>query len=406
MTIHFILSKKADGSYGAVLNSPDTGGIRNVAATSVKYAGGKLNIDVASLSGTYSGMVGKGVITGEWKQQGSSLPLVLTPYKKPETAALKPLLGRWEGKLAPPGSGELTIVFRFETAKDGDLIGFLDVPEQGAKGLALADISLEGSQLVLKVPQVGIDYAGKLSGAGIDGKFRQAGVEFDLDLSKGRYQPPPLSLPVEAVNTLLGKWVGKLDIPGDVLHNIILRFEKTKEGKFFAYWDCPERGTVGSRVADVVLKGDQFSCRIPASSAKYSGKLVKDSISGIYEAGGKQHPLNVTKGGKVEPQVAEVDLPADVMKQLLGRWTCKLGGLSVSFRFEQTPDGKKAIFVDIPEQNVKGLQVLKASMKDGSLWMKMSGSEYTGKITGDKIDGALKLVEQGGATIPLPLTKG
>jgi hypothetical protein len=406
MTIQFILTKKADGSYGAVLNSPDTGGIKNVAATAVKYAGGKLIIEVGSLSGSYTGTVAKGTITGEWKQQGSTLPLVLTPYKKPETAALKPLLGRWEGRFAPPGSGELTIVFRFETAKDGSFVGFLDVPEQGAKGIPVGDVALEGTQLAFKVPSVGVDYAGKLSSTGIDGTFKQGGAEFELDLSKGKYQPPPLNLPAEVVNRLLGKWAGKLDIPGDVLHNIILRFEKTKDGKFFAYWDCPERGTGGSRIADVVLKGDQFSCRIPATGGKYEGKLVKDSISGTYETGGKQHPLNVIKGAKYEPQIAQVDIPADVIKQLLGRWTAKLGTLSVIFRFEQDPGGKNVIFIDIPDQNVKGLQILKASLKDGTLWMKMSGSEYTGKLSGNKIDGALKLIEQGGATVPLPLTKG
>jgi len=406
MTIQFILTKKADGSYGAVLNSPDTGGIKNIAATAVKYAGGKLIIEVGSLSGSYTGTVAKGTITGEWKQQGSTLPLVLTPYKKPETAALKPLLGRWEGRFAPPGSGELTIVFRFETAKDGSFVGFLDVPEQGAKGIPVGVVALEGTQLAFKVPSVGVDYAGKLSGSSIDGTFKQGGAEFELDLSKGKYQPPPLNLPAEVVNRLLGKWAGKLDIPGDVLHNIILRFEKTKDGKFFAYWDCPERGTGGSRIADIVLKGDQFSCRIPATGGKYAGKLVKDSISGTYETGGKQHPLNVIKGAKYEPQIAQVDIPADVIKQLLGRWTAKLGTLSVIFRFEQDPGGKNVIFIDIPDQNVKGLQILKASLKDGTLWMKMSGSEYTGKLSGNKIDGALKLIEQGGATVPLPLTKG
>jgi hypothetical protein len=52
MTIHFILTKKADGSYAAVLNSPDTGGIKNVAANAVKYAGGKLSGDKIDGTGT------------------------------------------------------------------------------------------------------------------------------------------------------------------------------------------------------------------------------------------------------------------------------------------------------------------------------------------------------------------
>jgi hypothetical protein len=406
MTIQFVLTRKADGSYAAVLNSPDTGAIKNVAASAVQYSGGKLNIEVATLNGTYSGTVSKGTITGEWKQQGSVLPLILIPYKKPEAGTFKVLLGRWEGKLSPPGSGELTIVFRFELAKDGSFAGFLDVPEQGAKGLPVSDVALEGSQVSFKIPSARIDYSGKLTGNGIDGTFKQGGMQFELDMTKGKYQAPPINLPAEAMNTLMGKWVGKLDIPGDVLHNIILRFEKSKDGKFYGYWDCPERGTTGSRLADVVLKGDQFSCRVPATSGKYSGKLTSGSITGTYEAAGKQHNLTVVKGAKYEPQIAQFDIPPDVMKQLLGRWTCKLGGLSVIFRFEQSPSGKNAIFVDIPEQNISGLQVLKASLTDGTLWMKMSGSEYNGKLNGNKIDGGLKLLDQGGIAVPLPLTKG
>jgi hypothetical protein len=71
MTIQFILTKQANGSYAALLNSPDTGAIKNIPATGVRFAGGILTIDVASLSGSYSGTVGKGTITGELKQEGS-----------------------------------------------------------------------------------------------------------------------------------------------------------------------------------------------------------------------------------------------------------------------------------------------------------------------------------------------
>jgi hypothetical protein len=405
MTIQFVLTRQADGSYTAVLNSPDTGAIKNAAASSVKFSAGKLNIDVASLSGSYSGTVGKGTIAGEWRQQGSALPLILTPYKKPEAGALKPLLGRWEGKFSPPGAGELTIIIRFELGKDGKFGGFMDVPEQGAIGLPVTDVELEENQLRCKIPAGQIDYTGKLSANGINGTFRQAGTDYKLDLSKGKYKAPPIELPADVMNRLIGRWAGKLDIPGDVLHNIILRFEIAKDGKYFAYWDCPERGTVGDRIAEVVVKGDQFSFRLPSTNGKYEGTLKGNSISGTYSVNGKQHALNVIKGAKYDPQIAQVDIPAEEMKQLLGRWSSKLGGINVIFRFEQNPEGKTAIFVDIPEQNIKGLQVLKASLIDGKLWMKMSGSEYSGKLSGNKIDGGLKLLDQGGNTIPLPLTK-
>jgi hypothetical protein len=403
LTIQFTITKQSDGSYKAVLNSPDTGGIKNVAANSVKFAAGKLSLDVASLSGSYTGTLAKGTITGEWKQQGSTIPLVLTPYKKPAVGTLKPLLGEWVGKLTPPGAGEITAVFRFEMAKDGSFVGFADVPEQNAKGIPISDITLAGNQLTFKIPAAQADYAGKLTGNSVDGTLKQAGAQFDLDLTKGKYQPPPIDIPVESQNKLLGKWAGKMDVQDDAAYTIILRFEKTKDGKFYAYTDSPEQGGYGNRLTDVVLKGDQFSFKLPLTNGKYTGKLVDNTITGTYEVSGKQYTLNVTRGAKFEAPVTQADIPADVMKKLLGRWNGTLATLSVTFRFEQNAAGKSIIAMDIPNQNVKGMTALKASLANDKLSLKFfGGREYSGKLSGNKIDGAWM---QSGQNVPLILTK-
>ena len=404
LTIHFILTKQADGSYKAVVDSPDTGGIKNVPATAVKYAGGKLSIEVASLSGSYSGTVGKGTITGEWRQQGSALPLVLTPYKKPAAGSLKPLLGEWVGTL-PPTVGKITTVFRFEMAKDGNIAGFLDVPEQNAKGVPVSDVTLAGNELSLKIPAAQIDYSGKLSGNTIDGTFKQGGAAFELDLKKGKYEPPAIEMPAEAMNKLLGQWAGRANVPGDIIYTIILRFEKTKDGKLRAFADCPEQGSRGIAPTDVSLKVDQLSYKLLVPNLEYTGKLGANSLSGTCKIRGTQYELNLTKGAKFEEQAAQVDIPADVMKKLLGRWKGKISVVSVIFRFEQNAAGKNVIFIDSPEQQIKGQPVLKASLVDGVLTLKMAGAEYSGKLSGNKIDGVVKPVGQTSVSVPLPITK-
>jgi hypothetical protein len=154
-----------------------------------------------------------------------------------------------------------------------------------------------------------------------------------------------------------------------------------------------------------MLKGDQLSFKIPSSRAEYTGKLKNNSILGIYKAGEKQNELNMTKGAKYEAQIAQVNIPAEEMKKLLGRWKANLSAVSLIFRFERNAAGKNLIFVDLPEQNVKSLPVLKATLADGNLWLKMSGSEYSGKLSGNRIDGTLKVIDQGNITVPLPLTK-
>jgi hypothetical protein len=405
ITIQFIITKQADGSYKAVLNSPDTGGIKNVPASSVKYAAGKLTVDVASLSGSYSGTVEKGAITGEWKQPGSTLPLVLAPYKKPEVGTLKPLLGEWFGELQLPGSTKMTMIFRFEMTKDGKFAGLMDIPDQGAKDVPVADVLLDGGQVSLKIAGGQADYTGKLSGNTIVGTVKQGAQEFKLDLTRGKYEPPSAdaNLTPEAKKQLLGQWVGKWTPPGSDPVTVIFRFETTKEGKFRAVTSSPEQGASELDLADVSLKGDEVGFKIPGARGEYSGKLKGDTISGIYRVNGGMFPITITKGAKYDPPVALIDIPAETMKQMSGRWSGKLAGaLTIAFRFERAANGKNTIFMDVPEQGAKAVPVLKASLVNDTLSLKIAGAEYSGKLSGNKIDGSWS---QNNQKIPLLLTK-
>ena len=249
ITIQFILSKKTDGTYTAVVNSPE-GSIKNVAASAVKYSNGKLDIDVASLSGAYRGTVGKGTITGEWHQQGSTFPLVLTPYKKPDAASLKPLLGEWVSRLKVTEELSVLVVYHFDYTKDGKFVSTFDQPDQGIKGYEISDVSLEG---------------------------------------------------------------------------------------------------------------DHVRFRIPIANSEYNGTLSNNTITGIYKVSGRELP-QVLKKEKYMPEPAQIDLSADAMKQLLGRWAGQITNLTVVFRFERDAAGKPVVFIDSPDQRVNGLPVTKAAM--------------------------------------------
>jgi hypothetical protein len=359
------------------------------------------------LSGSYSGTMVKGTITGEWKQPGSALPLILTPYKKPEANSLTPLLGEWVGILEPPGSGiKLTIVFRFQISKEGKFAGVLDSPDQNAKDIPVGDVLLEGDQVTIKVPVAQADYSGKLVGTKINGSFKQAGQEFTVNLTKGKYQPPPAfaDLSQEAMKQLLGQWIGKWKVSEELSYTAIFRFEKAKDGKFIAVADLPEQGVKGFLLAGGVFKGDQLSFKIPQAAGEFAGTLSGNSISGTYKAGGKPFPLIVTRGAKYEPPITQIEIPDEAMKTLLGKWIGKLGTVSVIFRFERNAAGVKAIFVDSPEQSLKGMPVIKASLVDGNLVLKFKEDQYSGKISGNKIEGSLK-INNGQATVPLPVTK-
>jgi len=407
ITIQFIFTRQPDGSYKAVLNSPDMGAIRNVAASSVRYSGGKLSVEVTSLRGSYSGIAAKGVITGEWKQPGSTLPLVLTPYVKPGVNILKPLLGEWVGVLEVPGGGvKLSIVFRLLSDKDGKISGFLDSPDQNAKDIPVGDVTLDGNQVDIKVPIAQASYTGQLAGTKITGLLKQGGQDLKLDLVKGKYEPPPAfaNLPLEGEKQLTGQWLGKWKVSEEVSYTAILRFETSKAGKFIAVVDLPEQGMKGVSLADGVFKDSQLTCRIPIMNAEYTGKISGNTITGTLKMAGKQYPLNLLQGAKYEPPATQIDIPAEAMKGLLGKWSGKIGNVTMVIRFERTLAGKNSVYIDSPEQSIKGMPVIKASVADNKLVLKFKEDQYSGKINGNKIDGTLS-VSNGQANIPVSITK-
>jgi hypothetical protein len=402
LTIQFIITRQANGSYSVVLNSPETGGIRNIAATGVKFADGKLTVDVASLSGSYSGTVAKNVITGEWKQAGSTFPLVLTPYKKPTVSMLKPLVGEWVGELAPPTGQKITAVFHFQISKNGELAGSADIPEQGQSGIPLSNIVLEGDEVSLKIAGGQADYKGKLIGNKIEGAVKQAGQEMKMNLVKGKYEIPGVALSPEDMKRLMGLWTGKF-AAGGPSHTVVWRFEKRTDGKLKGTNAAPEATPQVLPITDLSLKGDQLAFKIPGAGGEFTGKLNGELLSGTFKAGGKELALNMKRGTTADLPTTQMDIPADSLKKLMGRWNGNIGPDTVVYRFERNPGGKVTANVDVVNKNVKDMLVVKATMTGENLVMKHpDGAEINLTFKGSKLEGNLKLNQ---TNLPVALTK-
>ncbi|HPD85786.1 MAG TPA: S9 family peptidase, partial [Proteiniphilum sp.] len=65
--------------------------------------------------------------------------------------------GDWKGLLSVQGV-ELELVFHLTPEEDG-LSGTMDVPMQGAAGIAVDQVELSGSNVTLKVSAAGIAYS-------------------------------------------------------------------------------------------------------------------------------------------------------------------------------------------------------------------------------------------------------
>ncbi len=99
----------------------------------------------------------------------------------------KPFLGDWKGAISVMGQ-ELEILTHFTMGEDGVVAGTFDSPLQGAYGLPLGDIKIEGKKISFIISGVPGDpvFAGELDADGkkMAGSFSQGGAEGTFSLEK------------------------------------------------------------------------------------------------------------------------------------------------------------------------------------------------------------------------------
>jgi hypothetical protein len=177
-----------DGTLSGTLDSLDQGA-NDIPISTVEFKDGKLNLNVAAVTGTYEGTVNKDAseITGTWTQ---GQPLELN-FKRaqPQAAAAKPAApsdidGSWTGKLATPNAN-LTLNLKI-TNMDTGLTAQIQSPDQSPNWAPATSIARDGDKLTVTFNAFAASYEGKISAdhTSIDGHFTQAGNELPLVLKK------------------------------------------------------------------------------------------------------------------------------------------------------------------------------------------------------------------------------
>lgn len=294
LTIHFVLTRAADGTYSGMVTSPDMGGIKDIPANTVSFEANRLVMTVDELSGAYDGTLANGTLTGEWRQEGSAFPLVLSPYERPvlSQAAIDFLTGEWSGKLETPVGISLTIVLRFETSADGQFVGFLDSPDQGARGIPMTDLQFVDNSLSVNVPRVQGVFTATATADALTGTWSQGGGQTPLALTRGAYTPTvtALGLTGATFGRLAGTWKGQL---GPL--ELMIRFERAEGGESVGYLDVPAQGASNVPVTEASLTGDQLTLRIAAIGATYTAALAGSELSGQWQQGPVNNPLTLTR---------------------------------------------------------------------------------------------------------------
>jgi hypothetical protein len=289
LTIQFVITAKPDGTYTAVVTSPDDGAIKNVPAKSVTFTGDKLSIDVPALSGSYAGTLRKGALDGEWSQAGARLPLSLRPWQAHtlSKADIDALRGDWSGKLTG-GIGTVTIVLHFTTGADGALKSTFDVPEQGAKDWEVKNVALEDGYFSAELPRGMAKITGSLKADQIAGQWNQLGKSTPLTLRKGKYVAAQtyLDLPAAARDQVKGHWSGSLN--GLTLR---VRFETDAQGRTLGFLDSPQQNSLGIPITSASMTGTRLTYAVSGIGGSYTGELAGDKLTGEWSQFGLPKPL-------------------------------------------------------------------------------------------------------------------
>ncbi|MFC1840589.1 hypothetical protein ACFL1N_13485 [Thermodesulfobacteriota bacterium] len=400
MTIRFIISKNDDGSYKAMMNSPDAGPNSDLPATALEYTEDRLSIEVDKLSASFSGIVGMDTITGEWKQPGITLPMVLTAYEVPSTDTIQQLLGEWYGSFEMPNGRSYMNLFQF-TKENNRVSATYQVVGQGQQGVPVTDIYFKGNQISFLIGGQ-LKYKGVLDGKTITGTGTLGATEMEFNLTKGRYIEPGIDMSAEDIKKLQGTWVGRVKTITGVMITNVLTFEPNEQGKLKAAARIPERGNRTVKLVSLVFNENRLSFEMEGVRKTFSGKVNSNTMNGIFTYQGRDTEVALTRGAKIEPIVTRIEIPDATMEKLMGRWSGNIGQTQLVFRFERNAKGENAIFLDLPQRRDEGTCVLDASFAGGELSMKTPDYEYSGSLKDNKIDGVFK---DGGRLFPLLLTK-
>lgn len=135
--------------------------------------------------------------------------------------------GDWKGTLSVQGV-DLELIFHL-SEENGVFSGTMDVPMQGAAGIPVDKVEIDGKSIKLGVSAAQIVYNGTLEGDSIVGNYEQAGMSLPLTLKKFESKLPgntALVSPEEELQAL------KLADKGDYKYKVEDYFAKPKASSF------------------------------------------------------------------------------------------------------------------------------------------------------------------------------
>jgi uncharacterized protein len=221
----------------------------------------------------------------------------------------------WEGTLKVASGIELRLVIH-ATLKDGaETVATLDSPDEGLRGLKLSSVVIDRSRLAFELKATNAMYEGKLNAAGTEatGNWSQRGASLPLSfLKKDKVTPEPKLVGKEQI------WEGKLSLGSGLGLRLVVRVQKTEDGKLLGRFESPDQGAIKLKVDSITLDKTKLAFAMKALDVRYEGKLngEENEAVGTFTQRGMKLPLTLKKTDKVtevrRPQTPKPPFPYKV----------------------------------------------------------------------------------------------
>ena len=307
-----------DGTVTSAFDNVDEG-IAGIKVKSMELKGSDLTVTIddsidaggqeVHIAGVLTGKVNADFseVNGPWEQsapqeQSGEIDLKRVAAEKPVAQAATgqvasgraaKIAGDWQGTLSA-GGAELRLILHIKAAEDGKLSATLDSVDQGAMGIPVSAISLDGSKLKLTVDAVQGSYDGTVNAdtSAIQGTWSQGrSLELNFTPAAAAKPAPKAAAPTD----IDGTWLGTLDMGGMKLR-VLFKFANTTDG-LTGQLQSPDQGPNWMPMTSVTRNGDAITIEMKGIGASFEGKLSADkqSIEGTFTQMGNATPLTVKK---------------------------------------------------------------------------------------------------------------
>lgn len=280
--------------------------------------------------------------------------------------------GDWSGKLNAMGQ-EIPLIFHF-SGEDDNLTATMDSPSQGASDIPVERVELDGTTLELSVMGGQIIYTAEVMGDMMKGKFKQGGMEMDLNLTKGELEKPgDTSLPStkQELKALAEKEEGnyRYSVADYFAKPASSSFQLSPDGTFMSY-----------REKDENLKNHVYVKNIKTGEVTRVITEAEELVRGYGWANENRLIYVMDKGGNEDYHLFAVDVDGSNQKELTPYDGVKVEILAL------LKEDKDHMVISMNKNNPQVFDPYKINIKTGEIEQLYENTDLANPIMGYEFD--------------------